>query len=120
MLDVVVPGLADQAHHVRVGGDQSRELGVFGGVGAGVPCRAEGDERRRLEIQFGFRTTEELVVLRVRPRPSAFDEGNPEVVEEPADGEFVPRGERDALLLGPVSQRRVVDLDRGHGVSCSG
>src|SRR5581483_3360225 len=73
--------------------------------------RPEGDQRRRLQVELGDGTLEELVVLRVRPRPAALDVVHAEVVELLRDTELVVDGERDALELRAVAQRRVVDLD---------
>ena len=57
------------------------------------------------------RAAEHLVVLRVRARPAGFDEVDAEPVELLGDAQLVVDGERDALELRAVAQRRVVDLD---------
>ena len=57
------------------------------------------------------RAPEQLVVLRVGARPTGLDVVDAEVVELLGDPQLVLDGERDALELRPVPQRRVVDLD---------
>ena len=54
---------------------------------------------------------EELLVLRVGPRVAALDPVHAEPVELLGHRQLVLDGERDALELGAVAQRRVEDLD---------
>ena len=49
---VVVPRLADDAHHVGAGAGQVLQRRVVVGVAAGPPRGAEGDERRGLQLQL--------------------------------------------------------------------
>ena len=73
---------------------------------------------RVLELQLGRRPAEELVVLRVGAGPAGLDEVDAEPVELLGDAQLVVDGERDALELAAVAQRRVVDLDlRGQRVA---
>src|SRR5262249_46850201 len=73
--------------------------------------RPERDERARVELQLTRRAPEEFVVLRVRARPARLDEVDAEPVELFGDAQLVVDGQRDALELRAVAQRRVVDLD---------
>ncbi len=111
MLDVVVPGLADQADHVGAGGEQRRQLLVVLRADALAPRRAEGSERGVLQVELGLGSLKELVVFWIGPGPAALDVGDAEVVEEAGHDQLVVGGERDALLLGAVAQGGVVDLD---------
>src|SRR5215831_12036184 len=55
-------------------------------------------------------------VLRVGPRPAAFDVVDAEGVERLRERELVGQTQVDALTLGAVPQSGVVNLDvRGHG-----
>ena len=74
---------------------------------------AERDERARVERELRRRAPEELVVLRVRAGPAGLDVVDAEPVELLGDAQLVVDGERDALELRAVAQRRVVDLDPG-------
>ena len=78
----------------------------------GPARRAEGDQRGGRQVELGRGPGEELLVLRVGPGPAALDEGDPEMVELLGDAQLVVDGEREALLLGPVAQRGVEDVDR--------
>ncbi|MPM39351.1 hypothetical protein SDC9_85984 [bioreactor metagenome] len=120
-----------------------RDQGRHGG--AGVAQRADQRVVRRLHPdsaghpeghQFGVAQreltgggpSEELGVLRVRPRPTALDEPHSEVVEVGGDPELVVDRELHALLLRTVAEGDVVDLEgpgwggsRGnHGARSSG
>src|SRR4029077_1457364 len=87
---------------------------------AGAPGRAEGRDLRVLQAD-ALDGAEELLVARVRARPAALDVVHAEVVEALRDAELVLERERDVLCLGPVAQRRVVELDALHaGFSAAG
>ena len=63
------------------------------------------------QLQLVGRAPEQFVVLRVGAGPTGLDVVDPEVVELLGDAQLVLDGERDALELRPIPQRRVVDLD---------
>src|SRR5207249_3367121 len=56
---------------------------------------------------------EELDVLRVGAGPAALDVGHAVLVEHPGDPDLVGERKDEPLALGPVSERRVVEDDRG-------
>ena len=111
-----VPALADDAH-----GRASRRRPAPGRVGststlpAGrrVEPKATSVAVSRCSSVDG--PPEELLVLRVGLRVAALDPAHAEPVELLGDPELVLDGERDALELGAVAQRRVEDLDRPLG-----
>ena len=76
------------------------------------PARgAEGHQGGPCECSSAGGAGEELRVLGVGPRPTAFDEGDPEMVELLGYPQLVVDGEREALLLGPVPQGGVEHVD---------
>ena len=62
------------------------------------------------------RAREELLVLRIRPRPSALDVVDAELVELLRDEQLVVDRKRDRFALGAVAQRGVEGVD-AHEVS---
>ncbi len=111
-LDVPVVALCDESHDRRAGFAQRGDSGVTGRLGAGPAGRAERGELRVLEIQLCPCEPEELCVLGIRARPSTLDETRAELVEVPGDGELVGHRQVQSLLLCPITQRRVVDVER--------
>ena len=111
--DVVVPRLGHDAGHRGAGLDQVAQDLVVLGHPPGPARRPEGHQLRPLEAQLGGRPLEELGVLGVGARPAALDVVDSEQVELFGDLQLVGDGERDALPLRTVPQRRVVDLDPG-------
>ena len=109
--DVVVPALADDADDLRTGRDEIGQGLITVDLALGSTRRAERNERRGRQVQFGLGPFEELVVLWVCSWPAAFDEGNAEPVELFSDPQFVVDGQRDALELAAIAQCRVVDVD---------
>ena len=79
---VVVPRLADNADDLCLGFQQCVKLRVTLDIPTGASGRSEGRQRRCREFELGFGPFEELVVLRVGPRPAAFHVPNPEFVEQ--------------------------------------
>ena len=70
------------------------------------------------QVELGPGALEELGVLRVGAGPAALDEVDPEIVEQPGDGELVRHREVEPLLLGAVAQGGVVDVQRFHDLHC--
>ena len=54
---------------------------------------------------------EEIGVLRQCTGPTALDEADPDLVEQPGDGQLVGDGVADALALRAVAQRGVEDVE---------
>ena len=117
--DVPVVTLRDQRHDRRARLAQRGDLGVIGRPGAGPAGRAERDGLRVPEIQLAGGEPEELGVPGDRARPAALDEPDPELVQPGRDGQLVGDRQVQALLLGAVPQRGVVDVERvvGHRMS---
>jgi hypothetical protein len=116
--DVPVVTLGDQGHDRRARFAQRDDLGVIGRLRAGPAGRAERGELRVLEVQLGGSAAEELGVLRDRARPAALDEPDAEVVQLPRDDQLVRDGQVQPLLLGPVAQGGVVDVEGVIGHRC--
>jgi hypothetical protein len=110
---VHVVRLADERDDRRPRIEQRAQIRVGFGVAAGAPRRAEGGEPRVLQIER-LRADEELGVLRVAPRPAAFDVLDAQLIEPARDLQLVLNGERQPLHLGAIAERRVVQL-YGHG-----
>ena len=110
--DVAVPRLGHDAGDRRAGFDEVGQDGVVLGPHAGPTGRAEGDQGGRGELQLLAGPGEELDVLGVGPGPPALDEGDPQMVELLGHPELVGHGEGEPLLLAPVAQDRVEDVDR--------
>ena len=110
--DVPVVALGDQRHDRRAGLAQRGHLRVVGGH----RTRAAGSSRTPRacawrELEFGAGPPEELGVLGDRAGPAALDEADAELVQAPRDGQLVGDGQGQALLLGTVAQRGVVDVE---------
>ena len=94
---VVCGGLADDAHHVGLGGQKVGQRGVLGGVATHPPGGPEGHQGGPLEGQLGTGPGEELLVLGVGSRPAPFDVVNAEAVELLGDAQLVVDGQRNSL-----------------------
>ena len=110
-LDVAGVALGHQGDHACPGVTQGGHLGVVGGLRTGSAGRAERGELRSPQVELGPSSPEELRVLRVGTRPPALDEAHPERVEVGGHRQLVLHREGQALLLGAVAQRRVVDVE---------
>ena len=109
--DVQLRGLGHDADGLGVGLHQLAQDLVVLGPHAGTAGGPEGHQRGRRQAELGRGPGEELLVLVVGAGPSPFDEGDAEMVELLGHAELVVHGERQALLLGPVAQRGVEDVD---------
>src|SRR5690606_11849182 len=79
--------------------------------------RATGGAERREQRMAPLPVTgalEELGVLRVGARPTALDEGDPELVQALRDPELVHHRVGDAFTLAAVAQGGVVNRDPAH------
>ena len=108
---VIVGCLSDDAHRARVRIEQVAQRVVGIDLALRATGRAERDEGARVQREVARRAREQLVVLRIGARPTGFDVVDAEPVELLGDAQLVVDGERDALELAPVAQRRVVHLD---------
>ena len=105
------PGLAVDADGGRAGLDQRAQVGVVGGRHAGLAGAAERGQPGVLQLQLGPGAAEELDVLGVRARVAALDVVNAEAVQHARNLQLVLHREGQTLALGPVSKRRVEQLD---------
>src|SRR5699024_12698127 len=78
---------------------------------AGVASRAEGRGPGVAQLGLTGGAGEALRVPRDGAGPPALDVGDAELVEMPGDGELVGDRQREALLLGAVAQRGVVEVE---------
>ena len=108
---LVLGALGHDAHRRGVGLDQVAQGRVVVDLAAGPAGRAERHERGGRQHEFVRGAGEELDVLRVRPRPAAFDVVHTEEVELLGDAQLVVDGGRHALDLETVAQGRVEHLD---------
>jgi hypothetical protein len=95
---------------VTAGVEQGLHVGVGPGRLAGTDRRTERGDLRVAQL-LAADLVEEGRVTGIGSRPAAFDHGYAELVEAARDGEFVVDRVVDALALGAVAQRGVVDLD---------
>ena len=110
-LDVAVVGLGDQRHHRGARVAQRGHQRVVGGLHAGAAGGAERGQLGVLQVELLARAAEELGVLGVGAGPAALDEAHPELVDRSRDVQLVLHREVEALLLGAVAQRGVVDVE---------
>ena len=120
---MVIPSLADNAHHRAVGSHQIGQSGVAVGFAVGPPGGAESHQGARLQIKVGFGLGEEFVVFGVGAGPAAFYVIHAQIIQPTGDAKLVVYGEGDAFQLAAVAQGRVVDFHRighcGGEVACS-
>ena len=110
-LHVPVVALGDQGDHRGARLAERGDLRVVRGDGARLARRAERRERGVLEAELGLGAAEELGVLGDGARPAALDEPDAEPVQVPRDHQLVGNREVQALLLCPVAQGGVVDVE---------
>ena len=106
------PGLPDDRHHRRLRfQDQPHQIVLL----HRDTLAAGHAERRDFGMPpFAFAGLfEEFHVLRITPRPAAFNVMNPERIELLGDAQFVHRGEIDAFALRTIAQGRVIDFHLG-------
>jgi len=109
--DVPVMALGDQGHDRRAGLAQRHHLRVVGGHRARAAGGSEGRQGGVGELQLGAGPPEEPGVLGNGAGPAALDETDAELVQASRDGQLVRDGQGQALLLGTVAQRGVVDVE---------
>ncbi len=113
LVEMQIPGLADDRRDGREGLGEHAQRDVLVGAHAAAARHAEGgDQRARRRI--GLERAEQLGVLGVRLGEPGLDEREAEAVDEMGEAHLLADGERDALPLRAVAQRRVVDPDVGH------
>src|SRR5947209_18080670 len=101
-----IPCLAEDRNRGRPRFDQLAQVRVRLRRVAGEAGGPERGELGVLQLQVA-RTGEEFAVLRVRPRPSALDVVDAEVIEFLRNDELVVHGERDGFALRAVPEGRV-------------
>jgi hypothetical protein len=109
LLDVQVPGLADQGDDRGPGVQQGVQVGVVVDPAAGPAGGPEGGQGGVAPGQLGG-PGEVLGVLGVGAGPAALDDVDPEVVEQAGHPELVGHGELEADLLAAVAEGGVVGL----------
>ncbi len=87
--DVVVPRLPDDAHRSDVRFHEVAQGVVAVDLALRAPRRTERNQRAGLELQLRRRAPEQLVVLRVRTRPTGLDVVHAEPVELLRDPQLV-------------------------------
>ena len=110
-LHVPVVALGDQGDDRGARLAERGDLRIVGGGDTRLARRAERRERGVPQVELGLRAAEELGVLRNRPRPAALNEPDAEPVQVPRDHQLVGNREVQALLLCPVAQGGVVDVE---------
>ncbi len=111
LFDVIIPRLTHEADVLGLGLEQSPELFVRANISPGPSRRPKCAEGGVGERQLPLGSVEELSVLLIGTRPPTLDESHSEVVEQPGYAKFVADGEADPLLLGSITQCRVVYLE---------
>src|SRR6266851_5867924 len=112
LVHVQRPRLADQRHDRRLRHEQRLQVRIAVGGPVRPPRRPERSQLRVPPRQLAG-PCEELLVLRVRPRPPALDDINPERVKRRGDSQFVLDGEVESDLLGTVAEGRVIHFHAG-------
>ena len=115
--NVLVVALGDQAHHLGARVQEGSGQRVALRPAADPARRAERGQRRVAQRQVTRRGgREEGGVGRVGAWPAPLDETDPPFIEDPRDPELVAHRQAQPLLLRPVAQRGVVEVERGrHG-----
>ena len=103
-----IPGLADEADGGRLGGEHRLEAWIVRERAAGPLGHAEGGQRGEAEPLW---RGEQLGVGGIGAGISRLDIVDAEHVELLRDQRLVLEREVDALGLGAVSQRRVVEIE---------
>jgi hypothetical protein len=114
LVDVVAPRLPDERDDLGARVEQRGELRVvLGGAPrarvipkatsvAWSSASSPSAARAKNSVSFGF-----------APGPAALDVGDAELVHRPGDAQLVLDGQADALALGAVTERRVVQVHAG-------
>ena len=114
---LVVPALAEDGDGGGAGLEQRLHVGVVGDADADLARGAEGDDAGVGELQ-GRGAGEELEILRIRAGIAGLDVADAERVEPLDDLDLVVDRIGNALRLGAVAERGVVDGDAGHENLC--
>ncbi len=102
------------ATRVTTGAPDSRSAATSASSAATAPGRRVAPNAASCAVlsdELGLGPAEELGVLGVGAGPATLDEAHAEIVEVPSDGQLVDHRQRQALLLGAVAQRGVVDVE---------
>ena len=109
--DVAVPGLGHDAGDRCAGVDEVGQDGVVLGADPGATGRAERHQGGGREGELLARPGEELNVLGIGPGPSTLNEGDAQMVQLLGHPELVGHREGQPLLLAPVAQDGVENVD---------
>lgn len=104
------PGFAHDGDHRRLGIEKHADLLIVLDGHALAASEAEAGDASVLPLAARG-LLEELQVLRIGTRPAALDVMNPELIEPLRDPQLVGEREIDALALGTIPERGVVDFD---------
>src|SRR5262249_23241315 len=107
-VDVKVPGLGDETNGARLGSEHCLEAGIVGKRPARTLGHAEGCEHGEAERA---RRSEQLGVGRIGAWIASFDIVEAEAIELPRDQRLVLEREVNAVRLGAVTQRRVIEIE---------
>ena len=107
-IDLVGPGLADEAGALSWRIQDRRDDRIVGGRAARASGHAEGNEARALEPRIGG---EELSIGRVGARPAALDIINAQLIQRGGNPALISNGKVHALCLRTIPQGSVEQED---------
>ncbi len=113
LVDMQVPGFADDGDEPGVGGEKRLESGVLGGADALLACHAKGGNPGILEGNR-LEGLEELGILGVGKGVAPLDEIDAQIIEPAENGQLVLNGKVNSLALAAVAQGCVVQVHPGH------
>ena len=111
--DMEQPGLADNRHHRRPRLEKHAHLRIGLGRDSSAARAAEGGDLRVFPLQLR-RLRKKRRIARIRARPAALDEINPERIEPLGHTNLVGHGKRNPRPLRAITQRRIVNRDLFH------
>ena len=113
LVEVQVPGLADDRRDRREALGEHLQRDVLVSTRTPAARHPEGrDQRTRRRV--GLERAEQLGILGVRLGEAGLDEGEAEAIDQVGEVDLLADGQRDALTLRAVTERRVVDADVVH------
>ena len=113
LCDMQQPCLADDCDYRRLGLEEHAHLGIGLNRNAAATGATESGNAGVFPSELG-RLGKKGCIARIRARPTAFDEIDPERIQFLSDANLVEDGKRNPRALGAVAQRGVVNGDRFH------
>ena len=113
LVDMEVPGLAEDGDDIGLGLDQGADIVVLVRRGFGPAGRTESSDLCLLQGHLAD-VLEKSDVLGIGARPAALDVVDPQFVELLGDADLVLDQKGDILGLGSVPQGGIVELDQTH------